>query len=86
MASPYAAATLIPTLIVAFVSYVYTTLDTRRKERLEFVRGQIGNLYGPLYTLSATNEFVWHDLGKKHMSKFDDKQNLPDIVSITWWR
>jgi hypothetical protein len=78
--------TLIPTLILAFGSYVYTTLDARRKERLEFVRGQIGTLYGPLYTLTATSEFVWHNLGKKHMPNFNDEQNLPDIVSITWWR
>jgi len=33
---------LIPTVILAFGSFVYTTVDTARRGRLEFVRGQIG--------------------------------------------
>jgi hypothetical protein len=75
---------LAPTLVIGFISYVYTTLDTRRRERLEFVRGQIVKLYGPLYTLSETTEDVWKNLGKNRKPDFN--QHPPDIDKIILWR
>jgi hypothetical protein len=67
---------LIPTVILAFGSFVYTTVDTARRGRLEFVRGQIGNLYGPLHVLSTTSESTWHALIEKHKPNFDDPSSV----------
>jgi hypothetical protein len=79
------AAVLIPTILTAFFSFVYTTLDTKRKDRLEFVRGQIVNLYGPLYTLSVTDEAVWKTLGKKRKPDFN-AQVPPSRDQVVAWR
>jgi hypothetical protein len=79
------AAVLVPTILTAFFSFVYTTLDTKRKDRLEFVRGQIVNLYGPLYTLSVTNEAVWKTLGKKRKPDFNG-QVPPSKDQVAAWR
>jgi hypothetical protein len=65
---------LIPPTVIAFVSFVYSVADTKRKDRLDFVRGQIGQLYGPLYRLSDTNASVWSTLGKLMKPRSDDDQ------------
>jgi hypothetical protein len=79
------AAVLIPTILTAFFSFIYTTVDTKRKDRLEFVRGQIVNLYGPLYTLSVTNEAVWRTLGKKRKPDFNSEVP-PSKDQVVAWR
>lgn len=77
---------LAPTLIIGFFSYVYTTLDNKRKDELEFVRGQITDLYGPLYTLSAAFETVWDSLGRKHANLWQDPSKPPRREKVRLWR
>jgi hypothetical protein len=79
------AAVLIPTILTAFFSFIYTTIDNRRKDQLDFVRGQIVKLYGPLYTLSATNEVVWKTLGKKRRPNFN-AEIPPSKDQVIAWR
>jgi hypothetical protein len=60
-------------IIIALVSFWYTTIDAGRRDRLEFVRGQIAHLYGPLYSLVRTEKHLWERLGKNdsnNTSKF----------------
>lgn len=71
------APTLFPALILAFLSYVYTTIDNKRKDELEFVRGQIVDLYGPLYTLTSALETVWKNLGTRPETSLDDVKTPP---------
>jgi hypothetical protein len=78
------AAVLIPTILTAFFSFIYTTIDTKRKDRLEFVRGQIANLYGPLYTLSVTNEAVWRTLGRKRKPDFNSEVPPSKDQVVAW--
>src|SRR5262249_23034506 len=56
-------AILIP-VFLAFISFVYTTLDCSRKERLESVRAQVVKLYGPLAALADTTEQLWETVGR----------------------
>ena len=51
-------------VLLALLSFIFATFDAGRKERLEFVRGQIANLYGPLFTLAEEHERLWADLGQ----------------------
>ena len=64
--------------------FVFTTLDDKRKNELEFVRGQIVDLYGPMYTLSAADESVWKSLDKGHSPKFAAGAPTDDEIRI--WR
>jgi hypothetical protein len=80
------AVVLAPTLVLGLVSYAYATLDNRRKEQLEFVRGQIVDLYGPLYTLSAALDKVWGSLGRKRAKLWQDVSNQPNSVQLLQWR
>jgi hypothetical protein len=79
------AAVLIPTILTAFFSFIYTTIDSQRKDRLDFVRGQIVKLYGPLYTLSATNESVWKTLGKNRRPDYHS-ETPPSTDQVVAWR
>jgi hypothetical protein len=76
-------------LILSLVTWVgwfaFTTLDDKRKNELEFVRGQIVDLYGPMYTLSAANESVWKSLDKAHTPKFVGT-SAPTDGEIRAWR
>jgi hypothetical protein len=80
------AVVLAPTLVIGLVSYAYATLDNRRKDQLEFVRGQIVDLYGPLYTLSAALDTVWGTLGRKHAKLWQDVSNPPNPSQLLHWR
>src|SRR5262249_50780425 len=51
-------------ILIALISFWYANIDAGRRERLEFVRSQIANLYGPLYSLIRTQKHLWEDLGK----------------------
>ena len=53
-------------IVIALISFWYANLDAGRRERLEFVRGQIANLYGPLYSLIRTQKHLWEDLGRNN--------------------
>jgi hypothetical protein len=79
-------AVLAPALIIGFFSYIYTTLDNKRKDELEFARGQIADLYGPLYTLSAALETVWDSLGRKHGNLWQDASKPPSRDQVLLWR
>jgi len=65
---------LIP-FILWFGWFAYTTVDNKRKDRLQEARDQIANLYGPSYNLSAAMENIWEDLGKP-LSNASDEQRL----------
>jgi hypothetical protein len=68
--------------LIGLGSFLYTAADNRRKEKLEFVRGQIVDLYGPLYTLISASESVWKDLAPKY--KVDFNRPLGDEEVHTW--
>jgi len=76
---------LLIALVPAILGYVYTSLDNKRKERLEYVRHEIANLYGPLYTLSATNDNIWKTLVKQHKPVFVDEQ-AKEVGDMVRWR
>ena len=73
-------AILIP-VFLAFISFVYTTLDYSRKERLESVRAQVVKLYGPLAALTDTTEQLW-----EAVSKPNGEADLADNRKLTIWR
>lgn len=54
-------------LLLSFVawlaSFTFTTFDDKRKNRLNEVREQIVDLYGPMYSLSTAHDSVWNNLG-----------------------
>ena len=72
--------------IVAWLGwFAFTTLDNKRKDKLETVRSQIVDLYGPMVALSTTNDSVWKSLDRAHTPKFDvDSASLED--EIRSWR
>jgi hypothetical protein len=53
-------------IVIALISFWYANIDAGRRERLEHVRSQIANLYGPLYSLIRTQKHLWEDLGKNN--------------------
>lgn len=73
-------AILIP-VFLAFISFVYTTLDYSRKERLESVRAQVVKLYGPLAALTDTTEQLW-----EAVSKPNGEADLTDNRKLNIWR
>src|SRR5215467_234440 len=76
-------AILIP-VFLAFISFVYTALDYSRKERLESVRAQVVNLYGPLAALTDTSEQLWHAVGRNSRPKTEE--DLTDDKKLKTWR
>ena len=76
-------AILIP-VFLAFISFVYTTLDYSRKERLESVRAQVVKLYGPLAALTDTTEQLWEAVGRT--SKPNGEADLADDRKLKIWR
>src|SRR5271156_3066826 len=71
--------------ILAWIGwFLFTTLYNKRKDEVEFVRGQIVELYWPMYTLSAANESVWESLDKSHAPKFDGPDKPSDDEIRTW--
>ena len=76
-------AILIP-VFLAFGSFVYTALDYSRKERLESVRAQVVNLYGPLAALTDTSEQLWHAVGQNSRPKTEE--DLNDDKKLKTWR
>jgi hypothetical protein len=76
-------AILIP-VFLAFISFVYTALDYSRKERLESVRAQVVNLYGPLAALTDTSEQLWHAVGRNSRPKTEE--DLNDDKKLKTWR
>jgi hypothetical protein len=73
-------------VLLALFSFIFATFDGGRKERLEFVRGQIAKLYGPLYTLAEEHEKLWDDLGKSQKA-FDTDDNISrDDKKLIGWR
>jgi hypothetical protein len=73
-------AILIP-VFLAFISFLYTTLDYSRKERLESVRAQVVKLYGPLAALTDTTEQLW-----EAVSKPNGEADLADNRKLNIWR
>ena len=53
------ALTLIVTVGLALIGYLYTLFLARRKDRLKLINRQLSDLYGPLYALSSTGAHVW---------------------------
>jgi len=76
-------AILIP-VFLAFGSFVYTSLDYSRKERLESVRAQVVNLYGPLAALTETSEQLWQAVGRNSRPKTEE--DLNDDKKLKTWR
>ena len=73
-------------VLTAFVlwigSFIYATFDEKRKNELALVRGEIGDLYGPMYTLSDANRAVWRSLDSLK-PKFDENPTVDDVKK---WR
>jgi hypothetical protein len=76
---------LLAIAIPGFVAFIFTNIDNRRKDRLDFVRAQIEHFYGPLYVLSKTNNSEWRELLKEGPLRFDDR-HPPTPKDVTRWR
>lgn len=60
------ALTLLVTVGLALVGYLYTLFLARRKDRLKRINRQLSDLYGPLYALSSTGAHVWASFRSQH--------------------
>lgn len=60
------ALTLIVTVFLALIGYLYTLFLARRKDRLKRINRQLSDLYGPLYALSRTGAYVWTSFRSQH--------------------
>lgn len=60
------ALTLLVTVGLALIGYVYTLFLARRKDRLKRINRQLSDLYGPLYALSSTGAHVWTSFRSQH--------------------
>ncbi len=60
------ALTLIVTVGLALIGYLYTLFLARRKDRLKRINRQLSDLYGPLYALSSTGAHVWTSFRSQH--------------------
>ena len=60
------ALTLIVTVCLALIGYLYTLFLARRKDRLKRISRQLSDLYGPLYALSSTGAHVWTSFRSQH--------------------
>ena len=60
------ALTLLVTVGLALIGYLYALFLARRKDRLKRVNRQLSDLYGPLYALSSTGAHVWTSFRSQH--------------------
>jgi len=60
------ALTLLVTVGLALIGYLYTLFLARRKDRLKRINRQLSDLYGPLYALSSTGTHVWTSFRSQH--------------------
>ncbi len=60
------ALTLLVTVCLALIGYVYALYLARRKDRLKRINRQLSDLYGPLFALSITGAHVWSKFRKQH--------------------
>jgi len=51
--------------ILGFSGFVYSSIDSIRKDRLEDAKGQIGDLYGPLCALISVHTSIWNQFSRK---------------------
>ena len=51
--------------ILGFSGFIYSSVDSIRKDRLEDAKGQIGDLYGPLCALISVHTSIWNQLSRK---------------------
>jgi len=82
-----ALAIIIPLLLsfVAWVaSFIFTTFDDKRKNRLAAVRAQIVDLYGPMYTLSAAHDNIWNKLGSVYKPDFSKSDQIQPEQINNW--
>jgi hypothetical protein len=52
-------------VVPAVVGYVWTSIDTARKDALAYTSRQIEKLYGPLYGLTQASNRIWDVYNKK---------------------
>ena len=60
------ALTLLVTVGLALIGYLYALFLARRKDRLKRINRQLSDLYGPLYALSSTGAHVWTSFRSQH--------------------
>jgi ADP-ribose pyrophosphatase YjhB (NUDIX family) len=85
------ALTLLVTVCLALIGYVYALFLARRKDRLKRINRQLSDLYGPLYALSSTGAHVWgsfrrhHRIGKGSFWKDDAPVDDKDADAFRTW-
>ncbi|MGE0743054.1 MAG: hypothetical protein AB7O98_17085 [Hyphomonadaceae bacterium] len=87
--------TLVGSVLLAFISFVFTYLRSRWLKRLdiqyEFVTAQLRDLYGPLYAVTKANSRTWNAFraifrpGRRLFSDASDPMTEDEIKVWAYW-
>ncbi|HTI08084.1 MAG TPA: hypothetical protein VL832_05995 [Puia sp.] len=80
------------TILLAFIGYLVKYFNdlalARRKDKLDRINKQLGDLYGPLYSLLKSNEQAWASFRKTYKpgGAYFDPLNPPNDEQLAAWR
>ncbi|MEP7142018.1 MAG: hypothetical protein ABI707_04060 [Ferruginibacter sp.] len=79
---------LITALAAGVFVYFNNFINDKRKAQLERINKQLGEFYGPLYSLIKSNQIAWEAFCKKHEVKrvFFDPLDWPSEEKLIAWR
>src|SRR5688572_14225276 len=80
------------TVFIAFAGFIVKYINdltlTRRKDKLDRINKQLGDFYGPLYSLLKSNQQAWLSFRHRHKpsGSYFDPQNPPTEEQLIAWR
>jgi hypothetical protein len=84
--------TTIVTVTLAFIGYIVKYFNdlalAKRKDKLDRINKQLGDFYGPLYSLLKSNEQAWDAFRQKNKPRgaYFDPNNPPTEDELVAWR
>jgi hypothetical protein len=84
--------TTLVTIVLAFLGYLIKYINdltlARRKDKLDRINKQLGDFYGPLYSLLKSNQQAWRSFRQKHKpsGSYFDQKNPPTEEQVIAWR
>jgi hypothetical protein len=84
--------TTIVTVSLAFIGYVVKYINdlalVKRRDKLDRINKQLGDFYGPLYSLLKSNEQAWKVFRQKNKpsGSYFDPNNPPTEEELIAWR